>query len=178
MSVDVVEDLVRVYRGSIPGDITSSDIGLDVAYSLAAIMAMVEAEIARLDRGSKASTSVGAFTDAHLADHGLRRQSGETDDQAIIRMSRPPQAGTTLAIIESVQLIVGDAGDVFVIELPRDSAYFDRQNFYFDLGYRFGGGRGVVIVLIPQSANALSSVADAVRSKVSAGKIWRVEEYT
>lgn len=63
-----------------------------------------------------------------------------------------------------------------IVELPRHAAFYDMGHCY-DMGMRMGGGRGVVIALIPASANALSAVSDAVRSKVSAGKIWLVEEY-
>lgn len=178
MSVDVVDDLVRVYRGAVPQDVSSGAFANDVAYTIAEMMAMAHTEVSRLERNARIGTAVGLFLDEHARDHGLRRQDGETDEQLQARLQRPVQAGTVPSIIESVELIVGDFGAVYLIELPRQSAYFDRDNFFFDRGCRFGGGRGVVIVLIPESADARDSVTDAVRSKVSAGKIWFVEEYT
>lgn len=179
MTTDVTQDLANVYRGSTPGDVTATTFGQDIAYSQAAMMAMVHEEVSRLDRGSKLSTSVGAFTNLHLRDRGLSRQDGETDAQAIARAQNPPKAGTVPAILASVQAIIGDpqtSGEAFMIELPRQSAYFD-QLYFFDASARMGGGRGVVIVLIPASANARASVTDAVRTKVSAGKLWLIEEY-
>lgn len=66
----------------------------------------------------------------------------------------------------------------FLIELPLRSLFWDRSGFFDEADARIGGGRGVVVVLIPAVANALSSVSAAVRSKISAGKIPLVSEYT
>lgn len=170
-----VDDLYLVYRGSVPPEITATSLGEDIGYALAEIFSRAKQEIDRLNAGAILATSTGLFTDAHARDRGLRRQDGETDEQLIIRLRRPPLAGTVTSIIEAVEEIIG-VGTVYLIELPRHSAYYDRLSF-FDRGERMGGGRGVVIVMIPQSANAKDSVSDAVRSKVSAGKLYLIEEY-
>ena len=176
MSVDVVEDLFQVYVGSVPPDMTATPYGQDVAYVIAEVMAVAEEEVSRLSEGAKLSTATGLFLEQHAKDRGLRRQDGETEDQLRARLQKPPQAITVGAIKEAVIAIVEDP-NVFIIELPLRSAFYDRVTF-FDRDSYFGGGRGVVIVLIPASANAFASVVDAVRSKIAAGKIFFVLEYT
>jgi hypothetical protein len=175
LSVDVISDLVGVYRGSLPGDVSQTQFGQDIAFVVATTLATVEVEVARLLAGARIGTAVGAFLDAHAHDLGLSRQTDEIDDHLRPRLQRPPQAGTPESIVAAIQLIVGD-GEVFIIELPKQSNYHDRRMF-FDRGSRMGGGRGVVVALIPASANARTSVMDALRSKISAGKIGFVEEY-
>lgn len=177
MSIDVIEDLVVVYKGATPADLMASPIGVDVAYTIATILAMAEEEVSRLAAGASLGTATGLFLDQHGIDRGLRRQEDETDDQYRARLRNPPKAGTVSSIREAVEIIIDGEGFVVVIELPRGSAYYDRE-FCLDRGKRMGGGRGVVIVLIPASANAMNSVVDAVRSKVSAGKLFLVQEYT
>lgn len=73
-------------------------------------------------------------------------------------------------------LFGGGTNTAIIVELPRYAAFYD-VGFCMDNGTRMGGGRGVVVVLIPASVAAKTAVSDAVRSKVSAGKIWLVEEY-
>lgn len=70
----------------------------------------------------------------------------------------------------------GGYNQAIIIELPKQSAYYD-MGFCFDRGVRMGGYRGLVVVLIPLAANARTAVSDMVRSKVSAGKVWLVEEF-
>lgn len=281
MSTDVIEDLVQVYRGSTPPDITSTEWGEDIAYVLATVMAMAESESARLARGARLSTATGFFLIKHAEDHGLRKQDGETDEQQRARYATPPQAVTPTNILDAVKLVVGGTkatlslaplttncetivsarqggdegndirirfvadgvgdgyleendtlltfhfqpgvttvsdfetavassvlieidtldgvgtlttpGDVFgyqnlaggldapcfLIELPRDGLYLDRDGFLDETpNGLIGGNRGVVIVLIPDTAAALTSVTDTVRSKVSAGKLYFIFEYT
>jgi hypothetical protein len=174
--MDAIEDLVRIYVGATPRDVFSTALGEDIAYTLAEMFALSYTEIQRLSAGANVGTATGLFLDLHARDRGLRRQSGETDDQLRERLKRPPLAGTVAAIIQSVEAIVG-VGKAIMVELPRSSAYYDRS-FGLDRGHRMGGGRGVVVVLIPASANALGAVRDAVRTKASAGKITLVQEYT
>jgi hypothetical protein len=174
---DAIEDLVRIYVGATPRDVFSTSLGEDIAYTLAEMFALAYTEIQRLAAGSNVGTAVGAFLDLHARDRGLRRQEGETDEQLRERLRKPPQAGTVPAIHEAISAIIGDASKVIIIELPRSSGYYDQKCFY-DSGSRMGGGRGVVIVLIPLESDAKAAVMDAVRTKVSAGKIWLVEEYT
>lgn len=144
-------------------------------------MTAVEAEISRLVSGSRISSATGLFLSLHAVDHGLRRQGSENDDQLRPRLQRPPQAVTPEAILYAVQLIVDAASTGLqcrLVELPLSGAYYDSYNFYDEPNTFYGGGHGVVIVIIPAAANSLTSVTDAVRSKVSAGKIWFVLEYT
>lgn len=180
-----------MYRGATPQDVTSSELGLDVAYTIAEILARSEEEVYRYVAGASLNTAIGAYLDLHARDRGLRRQDGETDDQLRERLRIPPRAGTVAAILEAIEAIVGDG--VILIELPRKSMYYDRNELitgslpgvmlrtppcFYDRGGRCGGGRGVVIALIPASADAVASVTDALRTTVSAGKIWLVQEYT
>lgn len=173
---DTVEDLVRIYVGSTPRDVFNTALGEDVAYTIAEMFALAYLEVQRLAAGSVLTTATGAFLDLHARDRGLRRQEDETDDQLRVRLQKPPLAGTAPAILEAVEAITGES-TVIIVELPRSSAYYD-LGFCYDMGVRMGGGRGVVVVLIPASADAKAAVSDAVRSKISAGKIWFVEEYT
>lgn len=187
--MSVIDDLVQIYSGSVPQDIVASQIGVDIAYTIATILSRAEEEQAVYIAGSHLGTATGLFLDAHAKDRGLRRQDGETDDQLRERLRTPPKAGTRSAILAAVQQIVGSA-QVIMIELPRDGAYYDRgedaapapsfnaKRAFFDRAARYGAGRGVVIVLIPESADAVESVSDALRTKVSAGKIWLIQEYT
>lgn len=172
---DAIEDLVRIYVGATPRDVYATALGEDIAYTLAEMFGVAYLEIQRLSAGANLSTSTGLFTDQHAKDRGLRRQEDETDEQLIERLRRPPLAGTAPAILQAIEAITGES-TVIIIELPRHSAYYD-LGFCYDTGMRIGGGRGVVIVLIPASADAKAAVMDAVRTKVSAGKIWSVEEY-
>lgn len=187
---DVIEDLVKVYKGASPPDVWSSPLGLDLAYTCATVMALAQEECERLTNGAILGTATGLFADLHAKNLGLSRQDGETDGQLVPRLQNPPKAGTVGAIIEAVEVIVDTDtyGPVFLIELPRHAMFLSGTTpvnpydidypFFHDRGHRMGGGRGVVIVLIPESADALASVRDAVRSKVSAGKLWLVEEYS
>lgn len=176
MSVDVLADLMRVYSSGIPQDITSTEFGEDIAAAIAEIFRMAENEVSRLGSGARISTATGLFMDQHLKDHGLRRQDGETDDQARDRLSHPPQAVTPEAIVSGVEAIVGE-GAVILIELPLHGTFLDREHC-LDRNKLIGDYHGVVIVLIPEEADALASVTDAVRTKIAAGKIWAVLEYT
>ncbi len=176
MSADIIADLVVVYKGAVPRDLMASDIGVDIANVIAEVLVRANSEVERLSAGAHLSTATGLFLDVHARDRGLRRQDGETDDMLRARLRKPPLAGTVPAIMEALEAIVGE-NNVIIVELPRHSMYFDRE-MCMDRGIRAGGGRGVVIALIPASADAVSAVSDALRSKVSAGKIWLVEEYT
>lgn len=186
MSLDVIEDLVQVYRGSLPLDLTTDQIGVDIAYTIATMMSRSEEEITAYVNGARLSTATGLFLDQHARDRGLRRQDGETDDQLRDRLRTPPKAGTVTAITDAINQILGTDDELYLIELPKDSLYFDRAHksvlnirpMFLTRGSLMGGGRGVVVALIPQSADALESVSDALRTKVSAGKLWLVMEYT
>lgn len=186
MSIDPINDLIKVFRKSIPADVTSSDIGQAIATTIATVLAQAEAEVTRLSLGIHLGTATGLFLDQHAKDRGLRRQSGETDDQLRARLRFPPAAGTVSAIVDAVSSIVGGL-PIYIIELPKDALFFNCHQFWAQTSTvasfhpadaYIGGGRGVVIALIPASANARASVEDALRSKVSAGKLWIVEEYT
>lgn len=278
MTAEVQLDLVQVYKGATPPDLTSTQYGEDIAAVIASVMAVAEAEVSRLALGVRLASATGLFLTEHAEDHGLRPQDGENDEQQRARYRNPPKAITPKNILDAVKAIVGgvrasldlaplttncetvieavDSGDegnsirirfvadgigdgeleengtnltfhfedgvtsvldfeiaidasvsvrvktsdgvgtlaspddtfgytslaggvdapCFMIELPLDSWYYDRDNF-LDVNAWIGGARGVVIVLIPQSAGALSSVKDAVRSKISAGKLYFVLEY-
>lgn len=116
-------------------------------------------------------------------------RSRETDEQFYQRLRLPQSAVTPRAIVGALQNIVGDVnthGPVILIEIPQHAAFADRaggsflgqfDGGFYDRGLRIGGGRGVVVILIPASADAMASVSDATRLLVSAGKIWLVEEY-
>jgi hypothetical protein len=286
VSTDVVEDLYRVYKGALPPDMTAEGLARNLAYTIAEVMAVAEAEAARLARNARVGTAISPAIELHArSNHGLRRQSNESVEQLRTRLQRPPSAVTRGAILEAIESIVagayratldfltvtggtgwdtileaiepGQDGNLltlraiagsqtifseagtaitvtfnegvdtvesierlinensslvrlrapstipdyepvssddefgpsafsggldpppcFLIELPLHGAFYDTFSFYDTPEARWGGGRGVVIAVIPDTASAKSSVSDALRSKVAAGKIWFVQEYT
>jgi len=180
-----IDDLVRVYSGSIPSELTATDLGEDIAYALASQMALAKQEVERLNAGANLSTSTGLFLDQQAKDRDLRRQEDEEDDPLRERLRHPPKAVTPNSIIDALQAIVGDpdtVGRVFLVELPRDSAYADSDLWevgFFDRWHALAGPRhGMVIALIPASADVKTAAEDALRSKASAGKVTAVFEYT
>jgi len=80
-----------------------------------------------------------------------------------------------------LQAIVDAAGGgtVYIPELPRQGMAYSK-NRAWNKGRRWSAaGRGVVIASIPDTASSVhQAVLDALRSKVSAGKDYLVEEYT
>lgn len=186
--MSTVDDIEQIYTASVPQDVTASDLGKIIRRAIAEALGVVSTEADGYVDGSRLRTAVGGYLDLHAMDRGLRRQDGETDDQLRERLRKPPAAVTISAIRDAVNAIIGDAGPVIIVELPRSSLYLDRAGeppylpetqyaMCLDRGRRCGGGRGVVIALIPSSANAVQSVSDALRSKVAAGKLWLVQEY-
>jgi len=192
---DVVADLVTVYRAGVPGDIASDRRSLDEAYATAAVFSAVEGTLADWDRACRIMTSSGVALDAIARDHGLSRQVGESDDALRARLRVPPSAGTASAIAAALQPIVdaGGGGQIFLVQLPRDGAFFARCRLsmkssiqrsstgsaFLGRGKRMSGGPvRMVVALIPASADCLSSATDALRSKVSAAKAYLVQEYT
>ncbi len=204
----VIADLVQVYRGAVPADIASANRSLDEAWSLAAIFASAYRTIATWAQGIYIYSASGSQLDAQGTNEGVSRQGGETDLTYQARLRVPPDAGTPLAILTSLQQIVDavGGGPVFLLQLPADGAYasrafydrysirqsgqlhpdfedggvrvISRQSSTLSRGKRLSGGRvRMVIVLIPASAGALTSCTDALRSKVSAGKAYLVQEY-
>ncbi len=172
---DVVSDMKTLFRSGLAQDVASVDRDDEDVEAFAEMMAMAEGEISGMLRESQISTAHGIWLAQHGRDRGTRPLLGETDDQFRTRLQHPPAAGTTTAILAALAALIG-TDDIYIIELPRDSMYFDRSHC-MDRGKRMGGGRGVVIVLIPASADVASSAYAIVRSVASAGKIVRVEEY-
>lgn len=185
--MSTIDDLITIYRSSVAADLVRDQIGEDIAFTISTVLNRAYDVVDELKNGAHLKTATGLYLDLHGRDRDMRRQSFETQDQFRERLRVPQSAVTPVAILDAVQQIIGDTGSAILIEIPRHAAFCDRGGGAFgggfdgsfcDRGLRLGGGRGVVIVLIPSSANAMTSVSEAVRMLVSAGKIWLVEEYT
>jgi hypothetical protein len=198
---DVVQQLVELYRSSVPPDVAAQSRSLDEAWAIASILAMAESVVADWDRLVRISTAVGVALDALAADRGLRRQKSEGNESLRARLRVPPAAGTALSIVTAAQQTV-DASlialgfdltkiqhQVFLIELPRDGIFLNRVRVgaygrvswrkCISRGGRISGGHvRMVLAIIPAAANAASAVTDILRTKVSAAKAYFVEEYT
>lgn len=175
--MSVTDDIEKVFTGSVPKDVVASVLARIMRRAMAEALVTVANEGETYIAGSQLRNAVGGYLDLHAKDKGLRRAEDETDDQLRDRLRTPPKAITPQAIVEALQAIVGDVGDVLLVELPLDAAFFNRESFFFDYQAWFGGGRGVVIAFIPAEADAKSAAEDALRSKVAAGKLWMVYEY-
>lgn len=205
----VVENLVKIYRSSIPQDLASQRRSLDEAYTIATIIGSAFATVSSWAQGIAIGTAVGSQLDAQGTNVGLKRQGNEDDDPYRARLQSPPLAGIYSIIQSTLQSIVtasgGPDGSVFIIELPRDGAFLSRgfytrnglkttsypgcqdagvvtiskNSSFMNRGRRISGGVvRMVIALIPVGFNALAACTDALRTKISAGKDYRVEEYT
>ncbi len=173
---DIVVELKTLYRSGLSQDMASTARDDEDVEMFAEMMAMAGGEVAGLMRETQIATAGGAWLDQHARDRGLRRLLGETTEQLRTRLQLPPTAGTTSAILDAIK-IIAHLDEIYLVELPRQSMYCDREDT-LDRGERMGGGRGVVIALVPASAGIAASALVVVRTKISAGKIGQVEEYT
>lgn len=173
---DAVAVMKTLFRSGLPQDIASLDRDDEDVELFAEIMTLAESEVKGLMREIQVGTSHSVFLDQHARDDGERRAFGETDAQLKQRLQLPPAGGTVESVLDGLALLVG-SNAVYVVELPLSSAYYDR-GICLDRGVRMGGGRGVVIGIVPASANAAASAILIIRRKISAGKIGQVEEYT
>lgn len=173
----MTDDIEKIFTGSVPKDVVASVLARIMRRAMAESLVTIDNEGETYIAGSRVRTAVAGYMDLHAKDRGLRRAEDETDDQLRERLRKPPQAITPEAIVAALQAIVGDVGDVLLIELPLDAAYYDRESFFYDYRAWIGGGRGVVIAFIPAEADAKNAAEDALRSKVAAGKLWFVYEY-
>lgn len=176
-----VDDLRQIFRNVTPQDVASkARVGDDVEmYS--AIAAMADGQMGFWAQQSQIATATGIWLDQHGRDRGVYRQTGETDDQYRARLSVPPTAGTVSAIFDALSSLFGGIPGIYVVELPRQSLFLDRgidRMQGLDRGFRCGGGRGVVIALVPTGTTLLQGAKDLLRIKASAGKITLVQEYT
>ena len=181
---DPSDDIEKIFTGSVPQDITASALAKVLRKAMAEALMRVSMEGDGFVMGAHLGDAVGAYLDLHARDRGLRRATDETDDQLRERLRIPPAAVTVSAIRTAILNILGLTSGVYIVELPKHSLYYDRAaaepnthpNSY-DRGSRLGGYRGVVVVLIPSGTGAISSIQDAVRKKIAAGKSFIVEEY-
>ncbi len=176
---DVVEELKAVFRSGLPQDVASVARDDEDVEAFAEIMAMAEGALSGWIRQSQIRTATGMWLEEHGHDQGLRKQFGETDQHFRARLRLPPTAGTRDAIFGAISELLGLSEDqVIVVELPRDAAYAGRS-FCAGRGVRMGERRRqMVIVLIPASVGGLKSATDVLRTKVSAGKDYLVQEYS
>lgn len=173
-------------------------VGLKASLDLNPLTTNCETVVEAVARGAVGNTyslqfvadglGVGSLTVGDSFDFVFHYQSGVTTvanfqaavaANAYIAVKTSDASGTLTAPGDTFPktFFSGGVNNTIVVELPRNSIYLDR-GMCVDRGLRCGGGRGVVVVLIPASVGALASVTDAVRSKVSAGKIWLIQEYT
>lgn len=184
---DVVEDLVTAYRGVVPADLGNPNRAdnLDDVYALAEMMAIAECVARNWVRMALVSTSSGPYLELLARGAGLHKQSGETDDQLRARIQTPPLALTPDMILSALYATANTSA-VYLVELPRDAGYAGAganghglHRPFASRGRRIGArGQRVVLALVPASAAAKSACTDTLRAKVTAGAIYRVEEYT
>lgn len=181
---DVVEDLVKVYRGVMPQDLGATDRtdNLDDVYAMAEMMAIADCVAINWSRQVCVSTASGLYLEVLARGVGLFKASGETDVSLQQRIRTPPFAVTPDLILTAIQALVttvDPSGIAYMVELPRSGFYWTRQQCWAR-GWRWASRtRGIVIVLIPAAASAaLGACLDALRSKVLAGKSYMVQLYT
>lgn len=180
---DVVEDLVRIFRGVVPADVGSSDRtdNSDDVYALAEMMAIAENVGKNWTRMARVTYADGEYLALHAQQVGLFQQLGETDESLRQRIRTPPLAVTPDLILTALQAIVDGAGGgtVYLVELPRDGFRWSRKQCW-SRGWRYASlDHGIVIALIPASRSAvLGAVSDALRSKILAGKTSLVQIYS
>jgi hypothetical protein len=172
---DVVADMKTLFRSGLPQDVASISRDDEDVEAFAEIMAMAEGEVAGFVMESVIATAHGVWLTQHGRDRGTRPLLGETDDQFRLRLQHPPTAGTTSAILAALIALMS-TDKIYLVELPRQSMYLNRSKG-LDRGHRMGGRQGVVIALIPASADAASSSLVILRTVASAGKAVKVEEY-
>lgn len=179
--VDIVEDLVEVYRGAVPPDIANASRRLDEAYTAAEIMSYAEGQISSWIHDSRISTARGIWLDHLAKDRGVYRQDGETDDQLRVRLRRGPRAVIYEAVLEAIQAVLDAAGNGFIaylIRVPVDQGAFVTTDCWCDVDSRVTPTRPRhLVALIPALANSRPAVLDALRAKVTAGTLYHVEEY-
>lgn len=173
---DIVEDMKTLFRGGLPQDVASESRDDEDVEAFAEMFTLVEGETAGYSREMQISTAHGFWLYEHGRGRGLRPWDGETDEQFRIRLRLPPTAGTRDAILDALSQLLG-LDDIILIELPRQSAFLSRGHG-LSRGHRIGGGRGVIIALIPASSDAYGPSLALLRTKKSAGKIAMVEEYS
>lgn len=179
---DIVEALVGIYRASVPQDLGRHDRldGSDDAYALAEMMAISDCVVKNWSRMGVVSHADGDYLKLLARQSGLSETSGESDSALRTRVQTPPLAITPDLILQAIQSIVdaNGGGAIRMIELPRDSMYFDSiidSRSALDTDLRMGGS--TVIILIPASANCLTACTAALKNKRAAGKRYLVEEY-
>lgn len=174
---DVVENLKIVFRAGLPQDMADVGRSDEDVEAFCEILALSENQLSGWIRQSSIATASGLWLDEHGKDRNVYRQSGEIDDPYRDRMIIPPTSGTSSSILEALQSLL-NTDAVYLIELPRQSCFLDRK-MGFNRGHRMGGGRGVVIALIPVGdIDSTPAVQDLLRARASAGKITQVETYT
>lgn len=179
--VDVVEDLVEIFRGAVPPDLAASDRDLDEAYMAAEVMACTEGQISSWLMDSRLGSSASFWLDQHARDRGVYRQDGEGDEQLIERLQRGPQAVIYDAVLAGVQAVLDAAGSGFtgyIFRIPVDLGAFADVDCWCDVDSRVTPTRPrILVVIIPALANSKPAVLDVIRSKVTAGTLYLVEEY-
>lgn len=181
-SPDIIANLVKIYRGSSPGDIGSESRNLDDAEVFAEMAALGEGIGAGWGREARLSTSHGFWLDQHAHDRGLSRQSGEDDPTLIGRLKTGPKSVTYQPIFDAIESIVHSAdpdASFYIVRIPVDNGAFADTDCWCDVDSRVTPIRPrITIVLIPSSLDFIkSSILDALRSKMPAGHGFGVEEF-
>lgn len=181
---DIVEQLVQIYRGSVSSDIASDNRDLDEAYALAEMMAVAEGQAMSWARDTRLSTSQGIWTNQHARDRGLSRQGGEDDDTLIARLRTSPQAITEAALREAIAAVIaatgatGSAAVFYLVAVPVTHGAFCTTDMWCSADSRYTPTSvRMTIAIVPAALNIKAGVLDAMRSKMPAGHVARVEEY-
>jgi hypothetical protein len=126
------------------------------------------------------------WLDAKGRDLRRPRAAGESDDSYKLRQRQVDDAVTPAALLAAANEILAAAGlgPATLIELPRDGLFFGTSTAqirrYWSRGYRFNGGQGAVVVLVPAGTppDVAAAVAAAVGLKKAGGILIHVEVLT
>lgn len=178
---NIIDKLMRVYRGAVPADVASQNRALDEARVFAEMVALAEGEGAGWAREARLSTSHGLWTDQHARDRGLGRGGGESDTTLIARLKSGPKAVTYDPIYQAILGIIraSSATAIFyLIRIPVDLGAFSDADCWCDADSRVTPTHmRVTVALIPASLGLRKAVLDAMRSKMPVGHAYNVEEF-
>lgn len=123
---DVIDKLMRIYRGAVPADVASQNRNLDEARVFAEMVALGEGTGFGWAREAQIHTSHGLWLDQHGRDLNQPRQGGEADPALRARIRKGPDALLRSVMLDTANAILasaGVAGTAALLRLPADAAY-------------------------------------------------------
>lgn len=178
---DIVAKLEKVYRGAMPGDLASVDRDLDDAAVIAEMAALGEGQAIGWAREARLSTSHGIWLDQHARDKDMYRRLGEGDQSLIDRLKTGPEAVIFSAVYAAIAEVITAADPIavfYLVRIPVDLGAFADTDCWCDVDSRVTPTRTrMTIALIPDAIfdQVSAAVLDAMRAKMPAGRLFRVE---